>query len=353
MPLSTGRVDAALKAAAEAATFGDLVNLAVPPLASALGCSDYLFFRVDERGPVPLSGGLVQLFEAYGRDYAAVDPWWEVKQKFNHSIMLGAKYLDYRAWRRSAAYEYYHQFDIERLLAAHLTSAAHATDGSIELFFVRGGCQADFDDPQLRALERVLPAFQAAGRRCLRAVDAVRAKPILECLVDRVDPRPRLALDSLGRVLWVSPGAERLLHRYLSGRRTLPDALLSPVRRIASFALVPNPPGGEAPAFTAAFDTDDGSRLHADLSIARGSDGQPFVLVEFERAAEAERPFGLTAAEFEVLNALATGLSNAAIARRLFISPETVRTHLYRIYRKLDVGTRTQAVLKLLDAKQP
>ena len=49
--------------------------------------------------------------------------------------------------------------------------------------------------------------------------------------------------------------------------------------------------------------------------------------------------------EQDVLRALAAGLDNQGIAHRLFVSPETVRTHIVRIYRKLGVDSRLQAVL--------
>jgi LuxR family maltose regulon positive regulatory protein len=52
----------------------------------------------------------------------------------------------------------------------------------------------------------------------------------------------------------------------------------------------------------------------------------------------------LSIRELEVLRLLAEGLSNREIAHRLHISPNTVRIHTSNIYRKLDVGNRTQAV---------
>jgi ATP/maltotriose-dependent transcriptional regulator MalT len=41
---------------------------------------------------------------------------------------------------------------------------------------------------------------------------------------------------------------------------------------------------------------------------------------------------------------VAAGLSNREIGDALFISEETVKTHLRRIFEKLDVSSRTQAV---------
>ena len=55
-------------------------------------------------------------------------------------------------------------------------------------------------------------------------------------------------------------------------------------------------------------------------------------------------PGGLTNREAEVLSYLADGWSNDEIADRLAIGVRTVRFHLDRLYRKLGVGRRTEAV---------
>ena len=51
----------------------------------------------------------------------------------------------------------------------------------------------------------------------------------------------------------------------------------------------------------------------------------------------------LTRREIEVLRLLGEGLTNVEIGKRLFISPKTVEHHVARIYRKLDVHSRSQA----------
>lgn len=54
----------------------------------------------------------------------------------------------------------------------------------------------------------------------------------------------------------------------------------------------------------------------------------------------------LTERETEILRLVANGLTNAQIARRLVISPATVRTHLEHVFVKLGVHTRTGAVAR-------
>ncbi len=57
---------------------------------------------------------------------------------------------------------------------------------------------------------------------------------------------------------------------------------------------------------------------------------------------------GLTQRESEILSYMVTGLSNRAIANRLVIGDETVKSHLRSIYRKLEVSDRTSAVATAL-----
>ena len=56
----------------------------------------------------------------------------------------------------------------------------------------------------------------------------------------------------------------------------------------------------------------------------------------------------LSEREIEILKAAAQGLSNQEIADRLFLSRRTVQAHLANIFRKMDVGSRTEAVLQSL-----
>jgi DNA-binding NarL/FixJ family response regulator len=52
----------------------------------------------------------------------------------------------------------------------------------------------------------------------------------------------------------------------------------------------------------------------------------------------------LTPREREILQLLADGMSNADVATKLFISQETVKSHVRHILAKLEADTRTQAV---------
>ena len=67
---------------------------------------------------------------------------------------------------------------------------------------------------------------------------------------------------------------------------------------------------------------------------------------EFQRNDAAIRSLGLTERECDILARLASGQSNKELARTLAISPNTVKTHLARVFEKLEVQNRMQAVEK-------
>lgn len=65
-------------------------------------------------------------------------------------------------------------------------------------------------------------------------------------------------------------------------------------------------------------------------------------VVDPEQAAKMD----LSRRELEVLELMAQGLSNQEIAERLFVSLNTVKTHTSRLFEKMDVKRRTQAIEK-------
>lgn len=74
--------------------------------------------------------------------------------------------------------------------------------------------------------------------------------------------------------------------------------------------------------------------LYADPAV-------PFVMDE-----KALADIGMSKRELEVLQLMAKGCSNQEIAKQLFVSLNTIKTHSSKIFEKMDVQRRTQAIEK-------
>jgi DNA-binding CsgD family transcriptional regulator len=82
------------------------------------------------------------------------------------------------------------------------------------------------------------------------------------------------------------------------------------------------------------------------LALARSllrDEGRAFAGVDDERAAG----LGLTERERAMAELIGRGLSNKEIASELGISPATVRTHIYNLYRKVGAGSRVELLNRL------
>ena len=127
----------------------------------------------------------------------------------------------------------------------------------------------------------------------------------------------------------------------LSGRSDAAELLAAAER--AHLFLYPVDAGARSVRFHASF---------RELLRRRLTDADPHLAAEL-RARATGRPTAdsepLTDRELEVLRRLATGATNDAIAVSLQLSPNTVKTHLKRLFEKLDVGTRTAAVARARD----
>jgi len=71
----------------------------------------------------------------------------------------------------------------------------------------------------------------------------------------------------------------------------------------------------------------------------RVRDGGPFVL-----NVEKLKELGITQREHEILGLIAYGLSNREIGEKLFVSENTVKTHSSRLFDKMSVSRRVQAI---------
>ena len=66
----------------------------------------------------------------------------------------------------------------------------------------------------------------------------------------------------------------------------------------------------------------------------------------FEANTRVQQTLGISERELQVLRLLADGRSNKEIASSLDVSPNTVKTHVARLFEKLEVRRRTEAILR-------
>jgi DNA-binding NarL/FixJ family response regulator len=103
---------------------------------------------------------------------------------------------------------------------------------------------------------------------------------------------------------------------------------------------------GEATAETAGAAFAAGATAVISGSFAAGNLASAVAIAAATTEAEAEATgerFALSVRELEILELVTRGSSNAQIARALWVSDQTIKFHLSRIYRKLGVSSRTEA----------
>ena len=147
---------------------------------------------------------------------------------------------------------------------------------------------------------------------------------------------------------------------YDAGSSSAPDAVHGIARSVTTLILGPD----DARSMIAAVEAGALGYLsreapfkeieHAVLSVQEGTAViPPFMLgsllhhvVERRRGESAalEQLDELTPRESEVFRLAAMGLGHDGIAERLFISPATARTHLHRIFKKLDIHSKAELV---------
>ncbi len=84
-----------------------------------------------------------------------------------------------------------------------------------------------------------------------------------------------------------------------------------------------------------------GLGVWAGMRLARRGEAAPF-----EANVRAQAALGISGREREVLELLAAGRSNKEISAQLAVSPNTVKTHVARLYAKLEAKRRTEAVAR-------
>ena len=96
--------------------------------------------------------------------------------------------------------------------------------------------------------------------------------------------------------------------------------------------------------------SDDGDFLKSIRAIANGSSYYPKEVRTMAGYVKSIELVGLSDRESEVLDSLCKGMSNKEMAEVLFVSPETIKSHVSTVIGKLGVKDRTQAVISAIRA---
>ena len=206
----------------------------------------------------------------------------------------------------------------------------------------------DFMDATLGRSEEA--ALEAAWHRATG--DADRARVFAErALAHAMSPRQPLALIAAHRMLGIldtdtgnAPDAERHFAEALA----LASACRAPYERALTLLARAELAAAQGDRTTATAVLDEVRDICTPMDafqalaraerIAAGLAGPGDAV-----GARTAFPAGLTAREVEVLRLVAAGLSNAEIAERLFLSPNTVKVHVARILAKIEVHNRAGA----------
>ena len=165
-----------------------------------------------------------------------------------------------------------------------------------------------------------------------------------------VSGRYLLAVNGVGKIMWATPQAQKLLSDALSAESDDDVVLPDPIPQWLDQARKGK--AGSKAAIMTALPGNEALRLQY-----MGRLGSHEFLLRLAKDSGTETPaefsseLGLTTREGEVLSWLSKGKTNRDIAQILGLSPRTVDKHLEQIYSKLGVENRTAAAAIAVNAK--
>jgi DNA-binding CsgD family transcriptional regulator len=246
--------------------------------------------------------------------------YWEIAhehpvcREHNKGVFDALKISDFmtlRELRRSHVYDVWFR-PIEHELNVALPAPPWHTKT-----FLFDRVRGDFTERDRLVLNLLQPHFVALWRA---ADTRRRLQAALVSLDWSKDDGPRgvVLLTADGRIDHASPAGRRLLREHFGAPEDAPDLPAAVARWLDSA-------------------TPQLVRRNGDRRVTVSRSGRA-VLLE-----ETRNDLGLTSREQQILSWVARGKTNAEVAEILWISPSTVRKHLYNVYPKLGVRTRTAA----------
>ncbi len=324
-------------AAASARDWQELAGAAAPPMQQHFDASLVAFFELT---PHRFYGapGVDLPAQLYLERYYDQDPLQEVQRRLRPSAAILTDLVDAEVFESSPALlEFYRPLSIERVMVARLSGFGEAAPSSGVMVF-RSQKQAAWQDSDLRKLSLLAPVLSGAAQRF--SLDENDSR-ISTSVLDWVANKACLLVGTSGQAQWISQRAKMLLPVLANGE--LPEPLREQVRRFVANAV-------ETQSCEIAL---DGTRLRVHLRLCETPSAS--VLVELtpddnpdDILAAFAKQYALTRAELRVLQLLSRGQRPMAIKKTLYVSYDTVRSHLRHIYKKLGVHGSVEAVAKTI-----
>lgn len=218
------------------------------------------------------------------------------------------------------------------------TEEAVATLEDVEAFATRSG----LEDP---AFIPSAPDLVESYVRATRSEDAQRVSASLDRRAERADVAPSLAVSARCRGLIAEDGFEGFFEEALAHHERA-DSPFETARTLFAYG---------SRLHRARRRVEGRERLRAALEIFKGLGAEPWIEQtnnELRSAGAIRRnavadPDELSPQEVRVARAVAGGATNKEVAAQLYLSPKTIDFHLGRVYRKLDIHSRTELATKV------
>jgi DNA-binding CsgD family transcriptional regulator len=302
----------------------------------------------DEFAGVNTGGGsLGDAMASYSPDLFPEDPMqhWALSMPGSTFISDGSEHpqgrsFDFTAHTRTRPYaDFYRPLDIAFIMGVWPSGLAYGSPQMFGLLLTKPHPFEPFAPDVVAKLRHLEIPFRLAARRIAQFRSLEQRADVLARLPERQSGSFAL-WDPEGRLVWVSLKAQRHLESRV--RRADLERAAKVARGQLRSALAERETLLGRPRLLRA---PDGPAMLVTFSWLPSGDRRRWLLAEIRDHSEDASPLKrLTPAELRLLRLLTRGLSNAELSQQLGISGETVKTHLKRIFLKLNVNSRGKAI---------
>ena len=334
-----------LREAASLESLDQINERLVPELARLLHASFVFAYRgvpADQSIRAYLPPSTPDLIADYFAEYVGECPLHRVKDRIVGEVVPTTALYGYGRLSRTRVYnELWRPWGFDHHVALRFDRPEDGPEfAALGIMVNRDAKRGEYTPAELRWLRSFAPALGNAMRRAARHDDLQEKLQTLEALLQaKSGGHTQLVIGAHDRIVHVEqqPGAQVVVDLLRDPRH--------PIRRAARELISARDQELLVLEHQLVLGEGNGTWQATLQFTEMPAEGQRWVIVTLRPVGRANLS-GLTPAEQGVMEALEEGLNNVEIGRRLFISPETVRTHLTRIYKKLGVRSRLEAVLK-------